>query len=107
MKGLRKNSFKNFGLTLVQISLIAGSIALGINSNACSKSVTNLKTNCHLNCQYKSFSSDFYLFDNIAQSVNSAKLISFTVSSATISKFITLDPDLSLKSGLSPPVFLV
>jgi len=107
MKELRKNSFKCFSLTLVQISLIAGSIALGVNTSKCSKSISTAKVNSYQDGQSKDNSSDFLLVDHITQAKVKTNLISLAVKSIAENHFVVSDPAHTLRSGLSPPLLLI
>tara|TARA_Y100000590_G_scaffold470774_1_gene670176 strand:+ start:122633 stop:122908 length:276 start_codon:yes stop_codon:yes gene_type:complete len=91
----------------VQISLIAGSIALGASTSKCNKSISSAKISSYQKCQENRDNVDFFLIDPIAQLRVKTRHISLAVQRISETHFIIADPALSLKSGLSPPTILV
>jgi hypothetical protein len=103
MKGFESNTFKKIGLGLIQLSLLASAVAVGVNSTAFGKSLSCQKSKaCNNTCSDLKLDSP-----NLNSSIN--KGLSFKVYKELegnllyVFSIVSLKGHLSLFSGVSPP----
>ena len=104
MKGLKTTPFNKFSLTLVQVSLIAGTIALSINAKVCSKSISSCKAKNQLSRDITSLDASNLVVILVHDfSIKTALEVENRLISTNFSKpFEKII--LSRFSGLSPPL---
>lgn len=103
MKGYRGNTFKKLGLGLIQLSLLASTIAIGVNSTAFGKTLSCQKNNTSNN----SFNELKLDSPSLELNHSSVLLLKVYKELEVVELYgfcsISLKGHLSLFSGVSPP----